>query len=83
MTSNILPGVTRKKIIELAKIMKIKVYEHKFKESDIYKADGVFVTNSSAIILEANKLNGIKLKVNKNTILEKIKFRMLEIINHE
>ena len=83
LTSNILPGVTRKKIIELAKIMKIKVYEHKFKESDIYKADGVFVTNSSAIILEANKLNGIKLKVNKNTILEKIKFRMLEIINHE
>ena len=41
----------------------IQVCEYKFKESDVYKADNVFITNSSAIILEANKLNGKKLKV--------------------
>ena len=39
---------------------KIKVFEKKFKEKDVFSADGVFITNSSAIILEANKLNNKK-----------------------
>ena len=37
LSSNILPGVTRKKLIELANILNVKVSEHKFKESDVYK----------------------------------------------
>ena len=37
--------------------------EDKFKESDVYKADNVFITNSSAINLEANKLNGKKINL--------------------
>ena len=83
LTSNILPGVTRKKLIELAKILNIKVCEDKFKESDVYMADNVFITNSSAIILEANKLNGKKLKVSNNQILRDIKSEILKVINHE
>ena len=83
LTSNILPGVTRKKLIELAKILNIKVCEDKFKESDVYKADNVFITNSSAIILEANKLNGKKLKVTNNKILKNIKSEMFKVINNE
>ena len=83
LTSNILPGVTRKKLIELAKILNIKVCEDKFKESDVYMADNVFITNSSAIILEANKLNGKKLKVSNNQILRNIKSEILKVINHE
>ena len=83
LTSNILPGVTRKKLIELANKLKIEVCEDKFKEIDIYKADSVFITNSSAIILEANKLNGKKLKVTNNKILRDIKSAMLKVINHE
>ena len=69
LTSNILPGVTRKKIIELAKKLNIVVKEHKFRESDIYKADNVFISNSSTIILEANKLNGKKLNAKGNCTL--------------
>ncbi len=83
LTSNILPGVTRKKLIELANILNIKVCEEKFKESDVYKADNVFITNSSAIILEANKLNGKKLKVSNNQILRNIKSEILKVINNE
>ena len=83
LTSNILPGVTRKKLIEVAKILNIQVSEDKFKENDIYKADSVFVTNSSNIILEANKLNGKKLKATNNKVLRDIKSKMLKIINHE
>ena len=83
LTSNILPGVTRKKLIELAKTLNIQVCEDKFKESDVYKADNVFITNSSAIILEANKLNGKKLKVTNNKILKNIKSEMFKVINNE
>ena len=83
LTSNILPGVTRKKLIELANILNIKVSEEKFKESDVYEADNVFITNSSAIILEANKLNGKKLKVSNNQILKNIKSEILKVIDHE
>ena len=74
---------TRKKLIELANILNVKVSEHKFKESDVYKADRVFITNSSAIILEANKLNGKPLNVNNNAIINNIKSEILKVINHE
>ena len=83
LTSNILPGVTRKKLIELAKTLNIQVCEDKFKESDVYKADNVFITNSSAIILEANKLNGKKLNVTNNKVLKNIKSEMFKVINNE
>ena len=83
LTSNILPGVTRKKLIELAKKLNVQVYEDKFKENDVYDADNVFITNSSTIILEANKLNGKKLKASNNKILKNIKSEMLKIINNE
>ncbi len=83
LTSNILPGVTRKKLIEVAKVLNIQVCEDKFKEIDVYKADNVFITNSSTIILEANKLNGKKLKASNNKILKNIKSEMLKIINNE
>ena len=83
LTSNILAGVTRKKLLELLRSIKIKVLERKFKEKDVFTADGVFITNSSAIILEANKLNNKKLNVNENGILKKIKIEMLKVINNE
>ena len=83
LTSNILAGVTRKKLLELVKSMKLKVFEKKFKEKDVFSADGVFITNSSAIILEANKLNNRKLNANKSGILKSIKIEMLKVINNE
>ena len=83
LTSNILAGVTRKKLLELVRSMKIKAFEKKFKVKDIFSAEGVFITNSSAIILEANKLNNKKLNLNKNGILKNIKTEMLKVINNE
>ena len=70
-------------MIEIANVLNIKVSEEKFKVSDVYKADNVFITNSSAIILEANKLNGKKLNVSNNQILRNIKSEILKVINHE
>ena len=43
----------------------------------------MFITNSSAILLEANKLNGKKLKVSNNKIIKDIKSEIHKVINHE
>ena len=83
LTSNILAGVTRRKLIEVAKKLNIQVCEEKFKVIDVYKADNVFITNSSTIILEANKLNGKKLNASKNQTLRNIKSEILKVINYE
>ena len=73
LSSNILAGVTRKKIIEFANILKIKVLEKKFKISDIYTADGTFISNSSSLLLEAISLNKKTLKIDHSGLINKIK----------
>ena len=83
LSSNILAGVTRKKVIEVALSLKTKVLEKKFKEWDIYNADSTFITNSSSIILEANKLNKKPLKVDKSGLIEKLKLEMLEKMKND
>ena len=70
-------------IKQLPKTLKFQVCEIKFKDIDVYSADSLFITNSSTIILEANKLNGKKLNVSNNQILKNIKSEILKIINHE
>lgn len=83
LSSNILAGVTRKKVIEVAISLNIKVIEKKFKETDLYKADSTFITNSSSIILEANKLNNKSLNTDKSGLMKKLKLAMLEKINND
>ncbi len=82
LTSNILAGVTRQKLIDFAKELKIKVIEKKFRENDIYNSDATFISNSSSIILEVKKLNEKKIKLDKTNILKKIKIKILESINN-
>lgn len=83
LSSNILAGVTRKKILELAKKLKIKVMEKKFKEIDVLNADGVFITNSSSLILEAHLFNNKTLKVDNKGIMATLKKKMQELIDSE
>ena len=78
--TDILSGVTRKKIIEIAKSQNIKIKFKKFQEKDIYLADGVFISNSSSFVLEAKKMNNIKLKYGKNSIIKKIKGELFNLI---
>ena len=83
LSSNILAGVTRKKLIEVAKSLKIKVLEKKFKEYDLYSADSTFITNSSSIILEANKLNNKSLNIDSSGLMKKLKLAMFEKIKND
>lgn len=79
--NEILSGVTRNKILEVAKLLKIKVELKKFYEKDIYKCDGVFISNSTSLIIEAKKLNKIKLNYGKNKIINSIKIGLFNTLN--
>ena len=76
----ILSGVTRIKILEAANDLNITVKLKKFREDDIYKADAVFISNSSALILEAKKLNKKKLNYGKDKTVNLIKHKLFEYI---
>ena len=82
LENNILPGVTRKKIIEFASTLKIDTLEKKFTEQDVYNSDGAFITNSSSFLIEVNKLNKKKIKRISKLIINKLKNKILEIINY-
>ena len=68
LKKNILPGVTRKKIFEIAKILKIKAKEKEIKIDSLIDVDGVFLTNSSSLLVMAKKIDKIKLNLDKDNI---------------
>lgn len=53
----ILQGITRNRLIEIAKKRGIKIKEEDFTLEDVYKAKEVFLTSSSLIIRPATKLD--------------------------
>ncbi len=55
--SPILPGITRKTIIELAKEMKIEVQEEKFTRDFLYIADEVFVVGTAAEVTPVREVD--------------------------
>ena len=53
----VLCGITRNRMIELAKINNIKVQERLFKIKDLLQAKEIFLTSSSLIIRPVVKVN--------------------------
>jgi len=61
---NILPGITRNTIIELAQELCIPVVEEQFKPTALLTADGAFFTGTAAEIAGIESINGQKFKMN-------------------
>ncbi|MCM8797985.1 MAG: aminotransferase class IV [Candidatus Omnitrophica bacterium] len=57
----VLPGITRKVVIELAEELEIKVKEIPFTRHELYNADEVFLTNTSLEILPVTYVDGRKI----------------------
>ncbi len=55
---NILSGITRQTIFELAKDLDYVIIEKKFTPSDVYKADGAFFTGTAAEVAPIESLDG-------------------------
>ncbi|MTI38715.1 branched-chain amino acid transaminase [Fulvivirga lutimaris] len=59
---NILPGITRATIIELAKELDITVVEKHFTIDDVYKADNAFFVGTAVEVAPIASINGEKFK---------------------
>jgi len=66
---DVLPGVTRDRIIELLKKLNIKVFEKNVNYNDILKMDALFITGTSPKVLPISKVNEIKFSSITNPIL--------------
>jgi len=79
---NILPGITRDKIIEIAKKGNIEVVEGKYKYKEILNSDAVFITNSlmKKGILWVKKIDGIE--KSKNKVVSLIEKEYLKILKN-
>ena len=75
LSLNILPGIVRTKIFEIAEKESIEVIEGEFDEELILNSDSIFISNSlmKKGILWANEIEGLK----------KEKHKILEIIENE
>ena len=75
---DILEGITRASVIELAKSIGLKVIERPVDKTELFIADEVFLTGTAAKItpikqIESTKLNGDR------TIMNKLKSKLIEI----
>lgn len=57
----ILDGITRKTILDIAKELKIKTKEGRFKREDIYSAQEVFISNTTMEVMPVTEVDNIKI----------------------
>jgi len=60
-SSNILPGITREKVIDCAKSLKLKVKEVTFNKNALMSADEVWITSSTREILPITLIDNLKI----------------------
>lgn len=58
LSLGILPGITRKIVIEIAKSIKIPIFERKFKKEALFDADEVFLTSTGYEIMPIRVIDG-------------------------
>lgn len=69
---NILPGITRATVIDLARKNGIEVVEKHFTVEEVYQADSAFYTGTAAEVVGINSLNDYKFPLNWDDSLGKI-----------
>ncbi len=61
---NVLPGITRATVLDLAKELEFKVEEKYFTPEDVKGSDGAFFTGTAAEVAGIASLDGVKFKMN-------------------
>ncbi len=57
LTQNVLPGITRRVVLDLCRLNRIKVWEKKVHYRDLINADEAFLTNSIAAVVPVRKID--------------------------
>ena len=78
---NILAGITRNSIIEIAKNDGISVEEKILKPNDLFSADEAFFTGTAAEVTIIDSVDGKKIGEGKNKISENLKQKYSEIVS--
>jgi branched-chain amino acid aminotransferase len=79
LESGLLAGTIRKRVIQAAGQLKIKVIEKSFKADFLLKADEIFLTNSVQIIMPVGQINKRKLK--SYEVTERLKVMLVSSSN--
>ena len=66
----ILPGITRQKLLLLAKSRKIEAVERPFSLAELFSAEDVLITSTSKLALRATKLDGIEIARKRSPIAD-------------
>ena len=75
-------GITRKQIIKICKLNKIKIFEKDFSLSEVLKADEAFVTGTFANIIPVSKINLKIFNIKKTNLTFLIRNHYLNHINN-
>ncbi len=75
---DILEGITRASVIELARSMGLKVIERPVDKTELFIADEVFLTGTAAKITPIKQIESTKL-VGERKIMKKLKSKLIEI----
>ena len=76
----VLPGITRKYVLEVCREMGIPVRMRAIQLEEIEKVDGLFLTGTSIHVLPVCQVNDTRLSV-ENEIMRKIMIQFQKIIN--
>jgi len=81
LSAGILPGITRKSIMQIAKDNKIKVVEKNITPADLYKSDEAFFTGTAAEVTPISVIDGKKIGIGRRgPITEKLQTIFYDLI---
>jgi len=82
-SSDILEGINRKTIIELAEVSGIKVMERKLDLTELYIADEIFACGTSAFVAPIVEVDGRKIGNGEGPITQKLRVRHEKLLKGE
>ena len=78
INQDILEGITRASVIEIAKYLNIGVIERPVDKTELFIADEVFLTGTAAKITPIKKIESTKL-VNKRPVMDLLRNQLIDI----
>lgn len=83
IASGLLPGVMRAKVIEVAKIMNLKVHVGKITSKDLYDADEIFITNSLMGMMPVSRFGSNTKDINEYRVVKDLSDKLKKALGED
>ncbi len=77
-TRNVLGGVTRATVIEIADELGIETVEGDFTPYDVYASDEAFICSTTPVVVPVKELNGVQIGATENSLPGLLTLRIME-----